>query len=720
MRIAALNINGFRAWKHEVTLDLAADAVIIIARNGQGKTSLLDAIMWSLTGSVPRLGSDDALISKYSETGQAFVSVDLQQAVADKMLKVSRLFDGTSQNVQVEFAGQVLVGAAATQCIIENLWPTAKSAPEPASALLAAFTRSIYLQQDLVRDFIQDQDKQARFAAVSEIIGTGRVTELQLQLDRAKTAWTKSTNERYEEGGALRKRLGNVRDQLSAMTAGPIDLATLETQWMSWWLETSPIIGDNPALSAASPRAASELDRALKLLYSSEMALGRQIDELRETLAFLQTKPPAVLSSTEPSVAERVKALDAEIETLTKELEELRKRQKVFEVAEAQRSKTQTEMVQLARLALRHLKERCPVCDQTYDSRTTHARLETLLKGTGLHPAAEQGFEKEIASKTAAISKLTERRTLLAAEQRQVAQANEHTRLWQTERTRRVEAFPESLSDEDVGQAIVARTHGIREETLKIQRLRKSGEQLALQVASTSEAQRRAELLQELKSLAETVERAEAEFGQRNATGELAGRILNALRESAGDLVKDQLREIEPVLQRIYETCDPHPALKAVRLVSGMFRGRGQLGTVIEDPENENVRSDDPARILSSSQINVLAVSLFLALNLTVRSLPLQCAILDDPLQSLDDLNLLGLVDVLRHVKDQRQMFISTHDHRFGSLLRRKLRPVQPGQRTRVIEISDWSREGPVINQYDALYEAGHSHGLQADAMGEG
>jgi hypothetical protein len=443
------------------------------------------------------------------------------------------------------------------------------------------------------------------------------------------------------------------------------------------------------------------------------------MDELRETLVFLQAKPPAMSSPT-ASVAERMKALDAEIETLTTELDELRKRQKALEAEEAERSKTQTEIVQLARLALRHLKERCPVCDQTYDSRATHARLEKLLKGTGLNAPAERRFEKEGAAKTAALSKLTELRGSLVAEQRQVAQADERGRLWQTERTRRVEAFPESLSDEGVTQAINVRRHELQEETLKIQRLRKSGEQLALQVASTSEAQRRAELLQEVKSLAETVERAEGEFGQRNATGELAARILNALRESAGDLVKDQLREIEPVLQRIYETCDPHPALKAVRLVSGMFRGRGQLGTVIEDPENENARSDDPARILSSSQINVLAVSLFLALNLTVKNLPLQCAILDDPLQSLDDLNLLGLVDVLRHVKDQRQMFISTHDHRFGSLLRRKLRPVEIGQRTRIVEISDWSREGPNINQYDALYEAGQSHGLQADAVGEG
>jgi exonuclease SbcC len=590
MRIASLTINGFRAWTHEVTLDLAGDAVIIIARNGQGKTSLLDAIMWSLTGSVPRLGNDDLLISKYSETGQAFVSIDLQEPATGRTLKVARLFDGASQNVQVEVDGNVLAGAAATQCIIENLWPTASSAPEPANALLAAFTRSIYLQQDLVRDFVQDQDKQARFTAVSEIIGTGRVTELQMQLDRAKTAWTKATNERYEETSALRKRLGAAREQISAMTAGPIDLVTLETQWASWWLEASAIVKDSPAVSAASPRAASELDRALKLLYSSEMALGRQSDELRETLAFLETKPAAVVPPDRTPVAERMKALESEIEALTTETDELRKQQKAFEEGQAERAKAQTEIIQLARLALRHLEERCPVCDQTYDARATHARLEKLLKGTGLNTSAEHGFEKEIAAKASALSKLAERRALLAAEARQAAQADERNRLWQTERTRRLETFPDSLSDDGVAKAVLARTQEISEDTEKIQRLRKSGEQLATQIASTSEAKRRAELLQEVKSITDAVERADAEFVQRNATGELAGRMLNALRESAGDLVKDQLSEIEPVLQRIYETCDPHPALKAVRLVSSMFRGRGQLGTVIEDPEHENAR----------------------------------------------------------------------------------------------------------------------------------
>ena len=710
MRIASLTINGFRAWAKEITLDLASDAVIVVARNGQGKTSLFDAIMWSLTGSVPRLGKDDALVSKYSESGQAFVSIDLENPGAGERLQIKRLFDGTSQNVQVGMNGTARTGAAATQYILETLWPNATAAPKPVDALLAAFTRSIYLQQDRVRDFIQDEDQQARFTAVSEIIGTGRVTELQLQLDRAKTTWTKATNERYSESDVARQRLATVREQLSTMAASRVDLAELESRWASWWRQAGPIVREGAGLAAASPRASSVLDQALKQMYTAEMALGRQMDELRETLAFLQTKPPPAPESASPPMADRLKAVDAEIEKLTAEINDLRRDQKALETAQAERAKAQSDAVQLARLALKQLAETCPVCDQTYDIRATRTRLEKLLKGTGLKPPGRD-VEKRLAAKNAALSEVGERRLLLLAQQRKDVSANEGLRLWQSERARRLAAFPESSLDEDVTQAIIAQTYSIRESTLEIGRLRKSGEEMALQLASTSEAQRRAELAQEMTTLTDVIKRADAEFTQRNETGELAGRILNALRESAADLVKHQLKEIEPALRRIYETCDPHPALKAVRLVSTMFRGRGQLGTVIEDPEMAGVGSDDPARILSSSQINVLAVSLFLALNLTIPSLPLQCAILDDPIQSLDDLNLLGLVDVLRHVKDHRQLFVSTHEVRFGALLRRKLRPVEPGQRTRIIEISDWSREGPVVNQYDALHEVTRSVG---------
>lgn len=70
---------------------------------------------------------------------------------------------------------------------------------------------------------------------------------------------------------------------------------------------------------------------------------------------------------------------------------------------------------------------------------------------------------------------------------------------------------------------------------------------------------------------------------------------------------------------------------------------------------------------------------------------------LDDPLQSLDDVNLLGLVDTLRRTKALRQLIVSTHDRRFTNLLQRKLRPVGDDGRTSVFEFSDWSESGPVV-----------------------
>ena len=115
------------------------------------------------------------------------------------------------------------------------------------------------------------------------------------------------------------------------------------------------------------------------------------------------------------------------------------------------------------------------------------------------------------------------------------------------------------------------------------------------------------------------------------------------------------------------------------------------------------VITESPETVLSSSQLNALAVAVFLTFNLGLQRLPLYTAILDDPVQSLDDINLLGVVDLLRRVKDSRQLIVSTHDSRFGQLLERKLRPVMSDQRTHVIEFVTWTREGPIVVERDVI-----------------
>ena|SRR5579862_313182 len=94
-----------------------------------------------------------------------------------------------------------------------------------------------------------------------------------------------------------------------------------------------------------------------------------------------------------------------------------------------------------------------------------------------------------------------------------------------------------------------------------------------------------------------------------------------------------------------------------------------------------------------ASRLYPLAVSVFLTLNLGVPRPPLTLAMVDDPLQSLDDVNHLGLIDLFRRNRGRRQLLKSTHDPRFGNLLSRKLRPVLQSGRTLVIELEGWSRE---------------------------
>ena len=228
----------------------------------------------------------------------------------------------------------------------------------------------------------------------------------------------------------------------------------------------------------------------------------------------------------------------------------------------------------------------------------------------------------------------------------------------------------------------------------------KWGEALALSLARAGQLARRTELEEELKQVRRDLLRTRNAIEHRRQTSELVSQMINGLRNASSDLVEDELARIETLLQRIYSTADPHPEFRVVRLLSRMFRGRGRVLAEISDPIR-NHKIDAPSSLLSSSQLNVLSVSVFLALNLGTSTLPLRVAILDDPLQSLDDLNLLGLIDLLKRIRERRQLMLSTHDHRFAALLERKLRPVSDSQRTILVELSSWSGEGPLAFQRD-------------------
>ncbi|MFL5867508.1 MAG: hypothetical protein ACJ766_10470, partial [Thermoleophilaceae bacterium] len=96
-------------------------------------------------------------------------------------------------------------------------------------------------------------------------------------------------------------------------------------------------------------------------------------------------------------------------------------------------------------------------------------------------------------------------------------------------------------------------------------------------------------------------------------------------------------------------------------------------------------------------QLNIVALSYFLGLALKAREGALPFIALDDPLQTMDDLGVLGFADLCRRLREHRQLILTTHDRRFASLLQRKLAPREASASTLLHEFEGWTREGPQV-----------------------
>lgn len=700
MRVLSLEVAGFRGFAAKQFLDLDADAVIVVGANGNGKTSLFDAILWATSGRIPRLGADNQPVAcMFAETGQARVVLRLGRPGGEPMT-ITRVFDGSRATVSLEMGDSVLRGPEAEGRIFQQIWSEAATAASPAEALATAITRSVYLQQDLVRNFIDSVTPQERFAAVSELVGAGRVTELQADLERSKKAWSQATNTRAGELESQRDRLSTMESRLAELKsrAAQAEVAFDVAAWSEWWGRIQELGLAAREVPSTSREAASAVDNVMK-----QLDAARRADERRRLLLEAMTRELGGGGEALPDL----KALRERVDTAERHVRETRARVSAEQARVTEVRRLQSELKEkseqlraLATLALKHLGEKCPVCEQAYDVEATRRRLERTAAGGDRPvealpvPEVLPGLLESLSSQERALSSA---QLDYRAAERRIRDA-EAAELALDKRLRELEVVVISPTDRLSSVRAAA-----RDLSLRIDRLveaQRAGEAFALRLSQVGNAAATGELQREIEALRLKLNLEEAELTKRAATGEQAQRVIEALREAASRVVAGRVRELEPLLSEIYGRIDVHPAFRVVRLLSSISRGRGLIATIVSDPLSGK-QSDSPATVLSSSQMNALAVCTFLSLNLGVARPPLDVAILDDPLQSLDDINLLGLVDLLRRTKDRRQLFVSTHDGRFGELLARKLRPGSAEQRTVVIELEGWSRRGPVVAAHE-------------------
>jgi DNA repair exonuclease SbcCD ATPase subunit len=704
MRLKSVTIEGFRAFCRQATIDLDADVILLQGPNGVGKTSLLDAILWALAGTIARFSNRGTPVSMYAREGRARVELTMSGEDGDVVL--TRATDGGSDDfVRLRIGDRDYEQAAAVQQLYNLLLPHLKDRVGARDALNRVLTRGVYLQQDLVRQFIDDDSAAERFALVSEVIGAGAVIELQAALEKSRRSWSASTTTyRRDEVEPLALRIAQIDEHITRLSDGGTVASDDARQASSALFQSAiALLGEARFGPDGAPTTPARLDRFLKTLEAERSRLER---DLGTTRSLVEQLPELSVVETSDLDVEKLRRDEADLVGQLNAAEEAIRTENARLAVERQAQVEAADRTQraatMARLALQDLGDHCPVCQQAHDLGHTIAHLHALIEAVS--DVAQTAVTNRLAP-------LTEERgavqVLLNLVREDLRRLENDVR----EREARRSMMTARLSDlgidgtSDAATALRERAGAIGETLETMAGLIADGERLSLQVLRLGEQR---QLAAERVQVTGRLDAANSRIAGEEATKVLSGKIIDGLRDASLAVTAKQITQIAPLFQRIYSRIDPHPTFRVTQIVAGMERGHGKLDVGIADPD-AGAPSRDAGPLLSSSQMNSFAVSLFLAMNLALPSLRLGVTILDDPLQSLDSINLLGLVDVMRRFRAHRQIIVSTHEERLVGLLQRKLRPVRPDERMTTIVFESWSREGPVMRTVEAAQASAES-----------
>jgi len=148
---------------------------------------------------------------------------------------------------------------------------------------------------------------------------------------------------------------------------------------------------------------------------------------------------------------------------------------------------------------------------------------------------------------------------------------------------------------------------------------------------------------------------------------------LNEEKRKVREYLEKKVTEFffEPLINDLYKKIDPHPDFKNVRFSAKFDLDTPRLDVFVTDKEEQVMLI--PNLYFSSAQINILSLCIFLASALN--SDEYACIFIDDPIQSMDSINMLSTIDLLRSivVKYDKQVILSTHDRNFYNLLQKKI-----------------------------------------------
>ena len=694
-RLKSLTVEAFRGFSDSAAFDLDASTIIFSGPNGTGKTSVFDAFQWVMLGSIKRLEGLRArknvehVVNSYRPGGRASVALGI--VVDGRDVTVQRKGNYSESTLEIAGADTTsLFGDEAEEWLGRSLIPH-----EPKALAMALATCGL-LQQDVMRSVLEAKASD-RYAHISAVLGLSGLEGFERALqDSAKEA---ADNSKLAEKGLLEVgrlvetaslRVETLKQRATQRASVEVARGTLRGA-----LEEIPksLRVEVPDVMAAA--------QALGLAQHSRQ-LGRRVGDLLERARGLRKQKTDLDVAPSP---DRLEQLDLAIKEASTTLQMAEAERQQSEAMLSAAEKASQQMARMAAASIPLLTNQCPVCGQSIDPQQVETHLRELE--TDISTLVE--FRRSVETSAEKTKTVRERKQALQDEYA-LARSNVHRseRLRQNEESlvAEVAALTNDASDpitlNDLSYYEIE--HWGPETVGSLGRLASALETYSDVVAESQATGEIARAESELVSAQAVLQDRRVSFQQFTLRVSRLKQLSDAAAKARVDVTTARFAAIEPLVTDIYSRLDPHPAFKIIGFKHDLYYRKGTSTPVVSDIV-AGVDAD-PLIVFSASQANIAALSYFLAMSLGAGERALPFVLLDDPLQSMDDVNVLGFADLCRFLRADRQLVLSTHDRRFANLLRRKLAPRDPRDRTIVHQFTGWDRRGPSVETELLAYDA--------------
>ncbi len=643
MRLGFVEVEGFRGFREKARFDLSGGFTVLSGRNGSGKSTVLDAIEFALTGTLSKFeatkakggGLDDHIW--WVGSGKPSGHVVTVSFIDD---------EGGTFNVTRSRANGSNFNA---EEIMRRLSRGHSTSGGPS---LATLIQTTLIRDEKIAALSLDLPEQARFAAVRAAIGelvgpdySQRTSEILKAAEKAKTR----QQQRIEEGQTeLGRRLSEVTEAKS-IAERSADISEALSVVESGIPSIPPSLGTGERLTALRSLVAE------KRIELREIEAARSLAESLLPESTFLTSPEAEVAMAS-ALAEQ--GTRSERRALAEERLQAARR---VEAAEKESDLFASHVAALLEhgTAVGLQEGHCPLCDAS----RTNEEFERALSAAKLRLA---GRGSRLAEARGAVvqaqAEVTSAEEGLTAVQKRIDDLSNRSTLLEQSLARVQEVYSRLSFAAAPNNPKLAQTMLFAEQ----ERLVRLERALAI-LDSSNAVERVASLESRIAALRNEGEKEAAKLAIAERAVESARQIDAAAKTVANQIFTEQFDTVMPLLKELYRRLRPHTDWAEIESDFG-GKVRGSLNFMVGDGHN-------PQFLFSSGQRRAAGLSFLLAVHLSRPWCAWKSLLLDDPVQHIDDYRALNLVEVLAAIRRTgRQVIVAVEDSALGDLLCRRLR----------------------------------------------